>query len=129
MLKSLVAAVAMLVLAGRSAWAGAGEDFCKAMRQGYQDCGIEAAQPDANGNPAGDCPNAKNRLKMQAPQISANTISELRTQIQLSYDQWLPLANGIAHSGGMSEPALADLKRDRNARLNAECNKLLMLDY
>jgi hypothetical protein len=129
MLRLFLTAAAVSMLAGGIAWAGAGEDFCKAMRQGYQDCGIEAAQPGADGQQAGDCPNAKNLLRSQVPILSANTISELRTQIQLSYDQWVPLANGIAHSGGMSESALADLTRDLNARLNAECNKLLILEY
>jgi hypothetical protein len=129
MLKSLCIAAAMSMLAGGSAWAGAGADFCNAMRKAYQDCSIEAMQPGVGGQPAGDCPNAKNVLRMQAPQMSANTISEIRTQIQLSYQQWIPLANGIAHSGAMSEQASTDLERDLNARLNAECNKLLMLDY
>ena len=68
-------------------------------------------------------------MRDAVPRISANASGELRTQIPLSYEQWLPLANEIAHSGGMDQSALADLKRQQNDKINAECYKLQMLDY
>jgi hypothetical protein len=128
MLRPLVAASLGLAV-GSVAWAGPGNDFCDALRQSYKDCSIEAMQPDANGQPVADCPNAKNAMKARVPQVSANAISELRNQIPLAYEQWLPLANAIAQSGGMDEHALADLKRQQNDKINAECYKLQMLDY
>jgi hypothetical protein len=128
MLRSL-ATMTFALIGSAAAWAGPGTDFCDAMRQNYKECSAEAMQPDANGRPTADCPNAKNAMRALVPNISANAISELRTQIPLSYGQWLPLANTIAHSGGLDAHALADLQLQLNDRLNAECYKLQMLDY
>ncbi len=67
-------------------------------------------------------------MSTEVPALSDDASPEVQTQMQVSYQVWLSLANAIAHSGGMSAAAVADLKRQHRAQINTECAKFQALE-